>query len=238
MEKIDPAYEASDGRAFIRDEEVTALGHDLRGPLSVIALDVELLEHDLPAASQHAHRTLTRIVRNLSYIDRLLRELLDLAVVSTARLELEREPVELAGLVRAVVERMTSPAQRARVLIEAEAPTSVLGDAPRLERVVANFLHNALKFSATDAAIIVDVRVHEGRARATVTDHGPGMTPEEAARVFEKFERARPTSRGGGSGLGLYISRKIIEAHGGTIGVESTPGRGSAFFLELPLLAI
>lgn len=230
------ARRAADERASIRDEDVAALGHDLRGPLSVIALEIAMLEERLEtSSSEETASSLARIGRNLAFVDHMLHDLLDLASIDSARFRIVREPVELVGRVVDVVERTVSTRDRERVSVEAPPRVTVLADARRIERVICNFLHNALKYSPAHSPITVRVEPVGNRARVSVIDQGPGLAPDEARRVFEKFRRARSARTHEGAGLGLYVSRKIVEAHGGQIGVQSVIGNGSRFYFELAL---
>lgn len=215
-------------------DDVVAIAHDLRGPLSVISLEATLLE-DEPSVSRDARSALARIGRNLRYIDYLLQDLLDLAAIDAARFEIRGEPTELCGLVAEVIARMVPTRDRDRVVLTSTGVVEAIADAHRIERVVANLLHNALKYSC-DSPIAVVVEADGDLARVSVIDQGPGLPPDEVSCVFDKFRRASTSKRSGGTGLGLYVSRRIIEAHHGRIAVSSTFGHGSRFEFELPLL--
>lgn len=220
----------------LRDEDVVAIEHDLRGPLAVVALEVAMLEDKLPVpARPEARRSLTRIARNLAFLDRMLHDLLDLAAIDAAKLTIEWEPVELSGLVADVIERVVSSRDAPRVVVETAGVLVVGGDSPRLERVICNLVQNALKYTPRASRIEVRVEQRDDYARVSVIDSGPGLPPDLARRVFERFTRSPSTSHHEGAGLGLFVSRKIIEAHGGRIGVDSVFGKGARFFFELPL---
>jgi signal transduction histidine kinase len=219
----------------LRDEEYAAITHDLRNPLSVIAMEVSVLEEQVPPLGKDARDALLRIGRNLTYLDNLLQDLLDLSAIDAARFELHRERIELCGLVAAVVERMVSSRDRSRVHVRFDRVIPVRADANRIARVVANLVHNALKYSMRSIHVSVLVEQCEARATVSVIDEGDGLAPDEAHRVFEKFRRASSAKGKDGVGLGLYVSRRIVEAHAGRIGVESTLGRGSRFYFDLPL---
>jgi signal transduction histidine kinase len=174
-----------------------------------------------------------RQVRRLSD---LINDLLDVARISGGRLKLHFEEVELASLVRDVVSRFELEAERLGARIEVRADVTFVGrwDRLRLEQVVTNLLSNALKYGA-GKPIHVGVEAQGGQARLTVRDEGIGIEPRLRARIFEKFERAVSDRHYGGLGLGLYISRQIIETLGGSIEVESTLGQGATFTVLLPL---
>jgi two-component system OmpR family sensor kinase len=165
----------------------------------------------------------------------LVDDLLLLARLDEGR-PLEREPVDLAAVVSEAVDaaRVVEPGREIHLSVE---PTTISGDQGRLRQVVDNLLANARAHTPADAAVSVDLRHANGHATLTVADHGPGLTEEEGARVFERFYRV-DTSRArasGGVGLGLSIVAAVIEAHGGTAAVRPTPGGGATFVITLPL---
>jgi len=221
--------------AAARDEDVTAIGHDLKQPMSVIALEVAMLETRIaPPPGSDLERSFKRIERNLTAIDKLLDDLLDFASIDAACFRIYREPIDLAGLVADVVDRIVSSSERARVRVATDGPIRIEADGRRLERVVANLVQNALKYAPRDTPIDVCVERRATCVRVSVTDRGPGLAPDDASRVFERFRRARSARDKSGTGLGLYVSRKIVEAHGGRLCVDSVFGQGSCFWFELP----
>ncbi len=217
-------------RVSLREEEMAEIVHDLKSPLSTIALEAHLLGDRLAAPNQ-----VGRIERNVAYMDRLVHELLDLCSIDAGRFSIERRPTELRSLVDRVLERLLSSSDRDRVYFDAPANVIVACDDGRIERVLANFIDNALKYAPPKSAIVVRLTVSATCACVSVIDSGPGIPNDEVATLFDKYRRAS-TSRGhNGSGIGLYVSRKIVEAHGGSVGVESVPGAGSRFYFELPV---
>jgi len=216
------------------NERITLIAHDLKTPLSIIMLEAQLLGERLPLDRLPTlERGLERIALNAAYIDRLIADLLDLASVEADQLDrqLRRERIDLAVLLRETMERAVSSADRSRVQLDLRHVARVRADRNRLERVISNFISNALKYSASPVTLTLEVNGH--RARVSVTDRGRGLTAEQASGVFGRFQRAGNTRARDGYGLGLYISRKIIDAHAGQIGVVSAPGAGSQFFFEL-----
>jgi len=220
----------------VHEEDVIAISHDLRAPLSVIGLEVSMLEETLPVERQDARHALARIARNLRYVDNLIQDLLDLSAIDASRFAIHTAPTELCGLVADVVDRTVSTRDHDRITVAINGTLVVDADERRIERVVANLVQNALKYTPRPGAIHVLVDRQGDRARVSVIDGGPGLPPDEATRVFEKFRRGHAGRHRDGMGLGLYVSRKIVEAHDGTIGVESVVGHGSRFFFTLPLI--
>jgi PAS domain S-box-containing protein len=225
----------TDDRQHLRDEDVASIGHDLRSPLSVISLEVAMLDHKIITPTSDTAAALRRIGRNIDHLDHLVSDLLDLSAIDTARFQIERSPVELGELVLGVVDRAVATPHRPRVSVLISHTATVIGDERRIERVLTNFIQNAIRYTPHDSPIIVELRIDDGYAHVGVEDHGPGLPPDEARCAFEKFRRGSNARGRTGFGLGLFVSRKIIDAHGGRIGVESTFGKGSCFYFELPL---
>lgn len=222
------AYE----RASLREEDMAEIVHDLKSPLSTIALEAHLLGDRL--ASPHQ---VDRIERNVAYMDRLVHELLDLCSLDAGHFSIERRPTELRELLERVLDRVLSVADRGRVSLDAKTNVIVACDDGRIERVIANFVENALKYAPAGSSIVVQLSVTATAACVSVIDSGPGIPDKELSTLFDKYRRASTARGQNGSGLGLYVSRKIIEAHGGRVGVESRRAIGSRFFFELPVSA-
>ena len=229
-------HPARHDNAGLREEDVAQIVHDLKSPLTTIALEAELLEHKL-ATGDHTdvHHSMTRITRNAYFLERMVQDLLDLCSVEAGVLELHPAPTEMRTLLEDVIDRVTTTRDRKRVFLRAESPITMTIDDLRIERVVANFLQNALKYAPDHTGIIVRLENRGTRVCVSVIDAGPGLAPSDMARVFDKFTRTASARMREGSGLGLYVSKRIIEAHGGHIGVESVMGAGSRFYFELPL---
>jgi signal transduction histidine kinase len=173
--------------------------------------------------------------RAASRVIRLVDNLLEVSRLTVGRIPLEIEDVDLSAVVREVVDRMRPELVRAGCALRLHADEPVVGrwDRTRLDQVVANLLSNAIKYGASAP---VELRVESAgeMARFEIQDHGIGIPPEQQARIFERFERAAPVRQYGGFGIGLWIVRKLVEAQGGTIGVQSEPGRGARFIVGLP----
>jgi signal transduction histidine kinase/CHASE3 domain sensor protein len=222
-----------------RDDFLSIASHELKTPVTTLQLQIQSLlrraEVDPSHAAQASVERLAAADRQVIRLTKLINELLDISRITGKGLELELEPVDLAAVVRDVVARNDEELKRARCQIRLELEPSPSGtwDRMRVEQIVTNFLSNAIKYGAGRP---IDIRVDgdENAARLTVRDRGIGIRPEHQARIFQRFERAVSKSDYGGFGLGLWIVRQIVDAHGGEIHVTSAPGQGSAFTVELP----
>ncbi len=227
-----------------RDEFLAIAAHELRTPLTAIQLEQEMILRRMrqrPTAFPDAKLVAMgeKAIRMTSRLERLVNTLLDVSRITTGRLSLELGTVDLVALARDVTAQFDEMLMRAGCVAEisSRAPT-VIGrwDRARIEEVIGNLLANAVKF-APGSPIEISVTGDGDRARLAVRDHGIGIPPEDQARVFDRFERAVSSRNYGGLGLGLYITRRIVEAHGGSISLESTPGQGATFTVSLPVLA-
>jgi signal transduction histidine kinase len=173
--------------------------------------------------------------RQVRQFTRLVNDLLDISRIAAGRLDLRREEVDLAAVVRDVAARFAPELAQAGcpLTVRADAPAVGRWDRLRLDQVATNLLSNALKYGRGQP-IAVAVEADDRAARLTVRDQGIGIAPEHQARIFECFERAVTGYEHGGLGLGLYIVRRIVEGLGGSIRVASAPGKGSTFTVELP----
>jgi PAS domain S-box-containing protein len=221
--------------AGLREEDVAQIVHDLKNPLSTITLEAYLLDDKLAhGRPSDARDALARITRNVEFLERMVQDLLDLCSLDAGRLELHRKPTELRTLLEQIIDRVVPTRDRGRVSLHAAEPLTSSIDELRIERVVANLLQNALKYAPRVTGIVVGLAAVTDAIRVSVTDAGPGMTAAETGYVFDKFRRGSTAGSREGSGLGLYVSKKIVEAHGGRIDVTSVQGAGSQFFFELP----
>ncbi|HEX8438346.1 HAMP domain-containing sensor histidine kinase [Archangium sp.] len=214
-------------------ELVGVAAHDLGNPLTSLQLRLHRLRGQLPPDAR-ALEALAKAERETRRMGLLLHDLLDLSRLSAGRLELALGELDLAALTREVAERFADQAAAAGtpLVVHASGPVRGRWDRQRLDRVATNLLSNALKFGQGQP-IEVHVLAEGCRVRLEVRDHGRGIPPEAQGRLFGRFERLGDTGQPG-TGLGLYIVRQLVEAHGGTIRVSSRPGAGSTFTVELP----
>jgi signal transduction histidine kinase/HAMP domain-containing protein len=222
-----------------KDEFFALVSHELRTPLTAILGYVELMLGEDGDGSGDARRNLEIVERNAHRLMRLVGDLLFAAQVETGTLLFDPGEVDLAQLVRDAVALAGPQAEQAQIALEARvAPVEpCVGDRDRLAQVLDNLISNALKFTPAGGRITVGLEVRDGRAQLTVADTGIGVPPEELPRLFDRFFRAsNATARAvPGAGLGLTIVRAIVEGHGGTVRIRSTPERGTTFAVLLPL---
>ena len=222
-----------------RDEFLGIASHEFRTPITTLGLQTELLSRmggETPLAS--ARPRLEAIHRQTVRLAHLVQALLDVTHITAGRLALRPEPLDLAAVVREAMERWRSDLSRARCALELRIAEGITGrwDRERLEQVIDNLVANALRFGAGRPVEVVAEAEGES-AHLVVRDHGIGIAPDDQRRIFERFERAVPTKHYGGFGLGLWVARNIVQAHGGEIRVWSQPGEGSRFEVTLPRMS-
>jgi signal transduction histidine kinase len=184
---------------------------------------------------QNANQLVDLAWRQAHRMNRLIRELLEVSRIQSGHLSLERRRVDLGVLVRDALQRFELDLVRAECPVTVQGDAQALGmwDASRLDQVVENLLSNAIKFGAGKPIEVV-ISQQPRSARIAVRDLGIGIDPGQQERIFERFGRAVSEAHYGGLGLGLYICRRIVQAHGGTISVVSQPGAGATFTVDLP----
>jgi PAS domain S-box-containing protein len=219
----------------LRDEFLAMASHELRTPVAALRLQVQSLQRRRDALDASVARLVGRATDTTDRLASLVDALLDVSRLTTGRFELHRQRADLSAVVAANVERLRPVAAHVGSRIDLETATGLAGDwdVVRLEQVVTNLLSNAVKFGA-GAPVSVRAFAEGERAVLTVCDEGPGIPAEVLPRIFERFERASAASQYGGLGLGLFIAREIVEAHGGTLRAENRPGGGARFTIELP----
>ena len=224
----------------IREEFLSLASHQLKTPLTPLALRLQSLAREAakqPDSSfaENVNGYIDAANRQVRKLSALVAELLDVSRMASGKLRLVLEPVDLGTVVRDVAARYRPRAEKASCILDVEAP-SVTGrwDELRLEQVVTDLIENAIAFGP-EKPIRIRLQATSEKARLTVRDEGIGIAPNDQSRIFERFERAVSSRSHGGFGFGLYICRTIVEALGGTIFVQSEPGRGSTFTVELPL---
>jgi signal transduction histidine kinase len=219
--------------AQAREDFLHVASHELRSPLGILRLSVDLLARDLARGGGGAEARLRTIVRQSDRLARLSETLLDVTRITGGRLELAREEGDLAALAREVVGRAAEEAPGLAVAVDAPEPVRCLYDPARMDQVLTNLLSNAIKYGG-GRPVRVAVRREGTTAVVEVEDRGIGIARDVQDRIFGRFERAVSGREYGGLGLGLWIVRRIVEAHGGTVRLSSEPARGSTFGVVLP----
>lgn len=214
--------------------------HDLRSPIALIRMAAELLTDPGAALSPvQALKFLKDIKRNTDYMLTMLNDLLDVTQIESGNLNLEVQSIKTTDFLEEAVRWHATVAAPKGTQVLLEPPTGELiqADPLRLRQVIDNLISNAVKYSPPGSTVRVRATQTDRLWRLTVTDQGPGLTPQDRQRLFQDFARlsARPTGGEKSTGLGLAIVRRIMEAHGGQVGVESEPGHGATFWITLPV---
>lgn len=222
----------------VRDEFLSLASHELKSPLTPLAVRLQRLRRAVAEHEPIDPGTIDKALRSLDRLKLLIDELLDVENMGARPMRLHRQCVDWAEIIRGTsdVYRRRSPTHRLQVHLPFE-PVTVDADGPRLRQVVDNLLDNAFKFSPAGGNVRVTLERHDGRADLRIEDEGIGIPAEDRERIFERFGRGSnaPALAYGGLGLGLFLSRTIIEGLGGTITVESSPSEGSIFTVSLPV---
>ncbi len=233
-------YRSAQEAIRLRDEFLSIASHELKTPLTPLSLKLQMLGREARRQPESPFRKavedyITVGSRQVKKLSELVSDLLDVARIAGGRLRLEFEEMDLGVLTREVTGRHEPEAARVGSTLVLEAPESVLGtwDRLRLEQVITNLVDNAIKYGA-GKPIRIQLETDMGHSILRVKDEGIGIAPENLSRIFERFERAVSERHYGGLGLGLYITRTIVEAMGGRIQVDSTPGQGATFTVVLP----
>ncbi|HZH91010.1 MAG TPA: ATP-binding protein [Pyrinomonadaceae bacterium] len=222
----------------VRQEFLSNVSHELRTPLTAIRAFVETLEDGAIDDEEHNRRFLSIIDRNAARMHSLIDDILELSAIEAGTVTVAVSPVRLRSMVNDVLTSLAARAGERKVSLENEIGEEVVvyADARRLEQMLTNLADNAIKFNPEGGAVRVHHERAGGRDRVLVSDTGEGIAPEHIRRIFERFYRVdRARSRAlGGTGLGLAIVKHLARAHGGEATVQSIPGQGSTFIIELP----
>lgn len=237
----------------LKDEFIGIAGHELRTPITTMKANLQLSRRRLHKFFQHYNdeevvqalqpleQLLERAERQLERQSRLVHDLLDVSRLEQGHMELRIEKNDLVSIVQEAVEEQRQITSDRTLLVNLPSTEICIeADRDRINQVISNYLSNALKYSEAERPVEVCVEVRDGAARVSVHDEGPGLSPDEQQRIWERFYRVPgiqvKSGSGVGLGLGLHISRVIIERQGGTVGIESEPGKGSTFWFSLPIM--
>lgn len=223
----------------VRRDFISNVSHELRTPLASLKALTETLQSGALADPEAGPRFLGRISTEVDALTQMAQELLDLSRIESGQVELLLAPLAPKSLLTSAADRMRMQAERAglKLLIKCEDDLqNIRADKSRLEQVLVNLIHNAVKFTKPGGEIVLVAESVIDGIRFAVRDSGAGIPAESLSRIFERFYRVEKSRTGSGTGLGLSISKHIIEAHGGKIWAESDEGRGSVFYFVIPLL--
>ena len=229
---------AEQERVRERDEFLSIAAHELRTPITSLQLAAQFALRRVAtgATGSQIARPIQTIDLQSAKLSRLVSQLLDNVRLDAGRLTFQRALVDLGELVRDVAEEVRAMNERADIRVDA-APATATVDELRIEQVVRNLIDNAVKFSPSGGPIEVSVAAEDDRVRISVRDHGVGVPPEDRTRLFQRYQHAHGKDRSGGLGLGLFVSREIVERHGGTIEAEHPSDGGTRMIVTLPRLS-
>lgn len=229
---------AADGANHAKSQFLSNMSHELRSPLNAILGFAQLMESAEPPPAPAQRDSIAQILQAGWYLLELINEILDLALIESGRLSLSTEPTLLARLMGECVAMIEPQARKGGIRIGFAAPDEpvfVNADRTRLKQVFVNLLSNGIKYNRVGGSVDVSVRsTGDGRVRVSFQDTGAGLPPEQLARLFEPFNRlGQEAGEEEGTGIGLVVSKRLVELMGGCIGVESSPGVGSVFWVDI-----
>ncbi len=227
----------------VKNRFLGMVAHDLRNPIASIQMSAELLaDPNTPLEDDERREFLSDINRQAGYMVELIDDLLDVTKIESGQLDLQWESIDLGAFLDETVRRHANLAARKgiRVTLTSHGHGFVQADHKRLRQVLDNLISNAVKFSPAESSVEVGYSFDHGSWMVDVTDQGPGLTETDRQTLFEYFATlsAKPTGGEASTGLGMAITRRAVEAHGGEIGVESRPGEGSRFWFTIPATAL
>ncbi|GAP15244.1 PAS/PAC sensor signal transduction histidine kinase [Longilinea arvoryzae] len=251
LQAIATPLETDDGRTLIllqdytrmrrletvRRDFISNVSHELRTPLASLKALTETVQETALDDPPAARRFLERMSVEIDNLTQLVQELLDLSRIESGRVQLERTLIAPKELIQPAVDRMRIQAERSGLTLTMDCPEDlprVNVDASRMEQVLVNLIHNAIKFTPPGGSIQIRGWLQENDIILAISDTGVGIAEEDLKRIFERFYKADRARSGGGTGLGLSIARHLVESHGGRIWAESEIGKGSTFFISIP----
>ncbi|MGA7762204.1 MAG: PAS domain-containing sensor histidine kinase [Candidatus Binataceae bacterium] len=230
-------HEQAEAAVRMRDEFLAIASHELRTPLTTLVLSLAVVEHDrMKGDLEQIHRSLRRAQKQAERMGHLVDRMLDVSQIASGKLKLELAPCDLGDVVKDVAERLSEEASNAACELRPTLSSGIVGqwDRFRLDEALSNVLSNAIKYGAGHP-IDIQLQARDEKAVLVVEDRGIGIAPDDLCRIFGRFERTIASKNYGGLGLGLYITRQIIEQQGGSIRAENRSHGGARFVIELPL---
>jgi signal transduction histidine kinase len=234
-------FDLSEKAVRARDNMISVSAHELLTPVSGSKLQMQILKRKIEQGAELSRELLLKMATqtddNLSRLSKLVNDMLDMSRINLGKLTLEPEKVNLSQVVQDTVDRTLGLADAAGCKVTASIESDVFAvvDAYRIEQVITNLISNACRYAYGKPIRIRLERESSDRVRILVADQGMGIKKQDQARIFERFERATSLDEKAGLGLGLFIVKQIVEAHQGWVRVESEPGQGATFVVELPL---
>lgn len=243
VEQLDYSRAERDRLEASRRELIAAVSHDLRTPLASMRAMVEALNDGVVSDTDTITRYLSNIQNETKHLSTLIDDLFELSQIDAGVLKLHLEPTSIEDLLSDTLESMTAQAEKKNIRLHGHVEGTTVRvplDAPRMQRVLYNLIQNAIRHTPADGTVTLTVRGQSDRIELLVADSGEGIAPADLPHIFERFYRGEPArtranrADATGAGLGLAISRGIVEAHGGTITAVSGPGQGATFHVVLP----
>ena len=222
----------------VRRDFVSNVSHELRTPLASLKALTETLKEGALDDPPAAQRFLSQMDGEIDNLTQIVQELLELSKIESGRVPIQRQPTSPCELMNQSVERMKLQAERAGLALRVDCADDlpeVRADYDRIDQVLVNLIHNAVKFTRPGGEIVVSARQEGSEMVFSIRDTGVGIAPEDLGRIFERFYKADRSRSSRGTGLGLSIARHTVESHGGRIWAESEVGQGSTFYFTLPL---
>lgn len=226
-----------------RDEFLSIASHELKTPITSLKLQLQMtkrrlpeVEGDLPGIVLKLKKAIEASTIQVDRLTALIEDLLDVSRIQSGKIGFTFEPFSVSEVVHEIIERFAEQLEAAMCPVELQIDPNLVGewDRSRFEQVIVNLVSNCIKYAAGKPLKIL-AETRNGRARITIEDQGPGIPEDKQAKIFERFERATSSRNISGLGLGLFIVRRIVEGHSGTIRVESSEGKGTAFIIDLPI---
>lgn len=222
----------------VRRDFISNVSHELRTPLASLKALTETLNEGALEDPPAARRFLGRIQTEVDALTQMANELLELSRIESGQVPLDKKLIAPASLLHSAADRMKMQAERGGLSLSidcAENLPPILADLPRLEQVLVNLIHNAIKFTPPGGEVKLGATADGGAVRFWVSDNGAGIPADDLSRIFERFYRVDRSRSGGGTGLGLSIAKHLVEAHAGRIWAESREGQGSVFYFTIPI---
>jgi signal transduction histidine kinase/ActR/RegA family two-component response regulator len=240
--ELNKAMAVAEKANLAKSDFLSSMSHELRTPLSAILGFAQLIESGSPSPTTSQKRSIDQILKAGWYLLELINEILDLALIESGKLALSLEPIALTEVMREIEAMIEPQAQRRDIRMtfpQFEVPLFVQADRTRVKQIFINLLSNAIKYNKVGGTVVVDyITSTPGRIRICVEDTGEGLTPDKLTQLFEPFNRlGKETGVDEGTGIGLTVSKRLVELMGGAIGAESAVGTGSVFWIELNLTA-